>query len=43
MLVDEERLGEEKFDVAWFSYEDVVQKVTFQFDRERVQMTIELL
>lgn len=41
--VDEERLGEEEFNVALFGYEEAVEKLTFQYDRETVQMTIDLV
>lgn len=41
--VDEERLGEEKFDVALFSYEEAVKILTFQFDRDTVEMAINLV
>jgi 8-oxo-dGTP pyrophosphatase MutT (NUDIX family) len=42
-LIDEERLGEEKFDVALFSYEEAVKMLTFQFDRDTVKMAINLV
>ncbi len=41
--VDEERLGEEQFKVALFSYEEALQKLTFQLDRETFQMALDLI
>ena len=41
--VDEERLDEEKSNVALFGYEEAVGKLTFQDHRETVQMAINLV
>jgi 8-oxo-dGTP pyrophosphatase MutT (NUDIX family) len=38
-----ERLGKEKLDVALFSYEEVVERLTFQVDRDTVKMAINLV
>lgn len=38
---NEDRPGEEKFNVEFYGYEEVVKKLTFQMDRDMVQRAID--
>ena len=38
---NEDRPGEEKFNVEFYDYEEVVKKLTFQMDRDMVQRAID--
>ena len=38
---NEDRPGEEKFNVEFYSYEEVVKKLTFKMDRDMVQRAID--